>query len=261
MLAAMEKVADWELAQTNPPKAELDWTQGALYAGIMALSQVADDPKYHAAMIALGQRHAWNPGPRVYHADDHCASQTYLDLYFQDREPEMLAPTKARFDFILQNAKTNSLDIKAYGCDRWSWCDALFMAPPAWVRLTLATGEKKYLEFMDHEWWSTSDYLYDKSEHLYFRDSTYFNQRETNGQKIFWSRGNGWVMAGLVRILQVMPPDYPQRKRYEQQFKEMAARIAAIQPTEGLWHPSLLDPDACPMKEASGSGFYTYALA
>ena len=114
---------------------------------------------------------------------------------------------------------------------------------------------------MDREWKATSDKLYDPAERLYFRDSTYFEKREANGKKVFWSRGNGWVLAGLARVLEVMPLDYPQRKFYEQQFKEMAARIAGLQPADGLWRPSLLDPESYPLPETSGSGFFTFGIA
>lgn len=261
ILGTMEKVADWQLAQ--PPRTnETDqWTYGALYTGIMALNDIAHTPKYHDAMVAMGKAHHWRPAKRIYHADDHCVCQTYLELYLKDHNPAMLEPTKTRFDYILDHPKTNSLLFVKGSQDRWSWCDALFMGPPAWARLYKATGDKRYLDHLNREWWATTDYLYDTNEHLFFRDSTYFNKREANGNKIFWGRGNGWVLAGLARVLEYMPPDYPDRTRYEKLFKEMSAKIASLQQPDGLWLASLLDPESYPLKETSGSGFYTFGLA
>lgn len=135
------------------------------------------------------------------------------------------------------------------------------MAPPAWIRLWAATGDQRYLDFAVTNGWRTSAYLYDPTEHLYYRDSTYFTQREANGAKVFWSRGNGWVMGGLVRVLQYLPQDHPSRGRFETQFKEMAAKVLTCQQPDGLWRASLLDPASFPLQETSGSGFYTYALA
>ena len=89
----------------------------------------------------------------------------------------------------------------------------------------------------------------------------YFDQRETNGAKVFWSRGNGWVLAGLARGLQYLPPDYPARPRFAALFKEMANRVAPLQRPDGYWLVSLLNPGAFPMPETSGAGFFTYALA
>jgi unsaturated rhamnogalacturonyl hydrolase len=262
ILAVMKKVADWQLAQPPVRPTTNDWTYGALYTGIMAFSQITDDVKYDEAMVGMGKAHDWKPAKRIYHADDHCVGQTYLELYLKHRDPVMLGPIKERLDYILAHQSTNALQFKVKGAqDRWAWCDALFMGPPTWVRLYTATGEKKYLDFVDREWKATSDFLYDNDEHLDYRDSTYFEKREANGKKVFWSRGNGWVLAGLARVLPLLPPDYPKRKFYEQQFKEMAAKVTSLQQPDGLWHSSLLDPDSYPLKETSGSGFFTYGLA
>ncbi len=261
ILGEMKTVANWQLRQP-PVHATDDWTYGALYAGMMALDQVSDSPAYRNAMIEMGKTHQWKPAKRPYHADDHCVSQTYIELYWQTRDPAMIAPTIERFNFILDNQSTNVLTFRTPNAQkRWSWCDALFMSPPAWLRLYLSTGDKRYIDFMDREWKATSDYLYDKEEHLYFRDSTYFERREANGKKVFWSRGNGWVLAGLARVLQVMPPDHSTRSFYVQQYKEMAAKILTLQQPDGLWRSSLLDPGSYPLQETSGSGFYTFALA
>jgi unsaturated rhamnogalacturonyl hydrolase len=119
----------------------------------------------------------------------------------------------------------------------------------------------KYITQASKLWWKTADYLYDKDEKLYYRDSRFFDQREKNGKKVFWSRGHGWVMGGLVRMLSNMPEDFPDRERFEKLFKEMAYRIAPLQTDDGTWHASLLDPDNYQAKESSGTGFYIYALA
>src|SRR5207249_10204649 len=103
-------------------------------------------------------------------------------------------------------------------------------------------------------------YLYDKQERLFYRDSRFFSQRERNGKKVFWSRGNGWVLAGLARVLQYLPPDYAGRGRFVALFQEMARRIADLQGPDGSWRASLLDPDSRPNPETSGTGFFTYAL-
>jgi rhamnogalacturonyl hydrolase YesR len=147
------------------------------------------------------------------------------------------------------------------GRDDWWWCDALFMAPPGAARLSAATGDPKYLDWMDRQWWDCTDLLYDKTEHLYSRDKSFFGMRESNGQKVFWSRGNGWVLAGIARVLAFMPNDYPSRRRYIELFTEMADRIASLQGPDGLWRTSLLDPDSYPRGESSGTALFCFAMA
>ena len=265
VLDVMQRVADWQLA--NPSKHKpTDWTCGVGDAGFMALAGISGDAEYRDAMRAMGETNGWQLGPHLYDADDHCVGQTYVELFRLYREPKMIAPMRVTFDTILaQPSAANGLNFSKKenpkARELWSWCDSLFMAPPAWVRLYAATGEEKYLNFAVKEWWRTTDYLYDKDEHLFFRDSTYFTKKEANGQKVFWGRGNGWVMGGLVRMLQYLPTNHPDRPRFEQLFKDMSAKILTCQQPDGLWRASLLDPASYPLKETSSSGFYTYALA
>ena len=264
VLEVMHRVADWQLAHPSAHK-PTDWTQGAGDAGFMALAGISGDAKYRDAMLAMGATNDWQTGPRRYHADDQCVGQTYCELYLLYREPKMIAPLQAKYDDILAHPSTvTNLQFnqpKGIAGENWAWCDALFMGPPTWVRLYAATGDEKYLNFAVTNWRRTTDFLYDKDEHLYFRDSSYFKKKEANGRKVFWSRGNGWVMAGLVRVLQYLPMNHPDRPRFEQLFKDMSAKILTCQQADGLWRASLLDPDSYPLKETSGSGFYTYALA
>jgi rhamnogalacturonyl hydrolase YesR len=264
ILTAMQRVADWQLAHPSRERPD-GWVQAAGYAGMMALAGISGDSKYRDAMLAMGETNGWQLGARMYHADDQCVGQTYAEFYFLYRDPKMIAPMRERFDAILARpSSAPSLDFALpdkKALEQWSWCDSLFMAPPAWLRLYAATDDRRYLDFAVTNWWRTTDYLYDKDEHLFFRDSSYFKKTEANGQKVFWGRGNGWVMGGSVRMLQYLPANHPDRPRFEQLFKDMAEKILTCQQPDGLWRASLLDPESYPLKETSGSGFFTYAFA
>jgi rhamnogalacturonyl hydrolase YesR len=150
----------------------------------------------------------------------------------------------------------------------WWWCDALFMAPAAYIKLGVSLKDNKYLELNDKLFKECYDLLYDKEFDLYARDIKYkWNEpeikviKEANGQKIFWSRGNGWVMGGLVRVLKELPKEWPTYNFYLENYKAMAEKIVTLQQHDGLWRASLLDPASYPGGEASGSGFYAYAIA
>ena len=250
---AIEKVANWQLDRARASFNQ-DWTFAALYAGFMAVPEAADGKKYQNAMLEMGRKFQWQLGPRIQHADDHAISQTYLDLSFQLRDPAMIAPTRERMDAVIQLPDDPEKPL-------WWWCDALFMGPPVLAKLARATGDRKYLSFMDREWWITSNLLYSPKDHLYFRDKSFFAAHEKNGNPVFWARGNGWVFAGLARVLAEMPVDYPSRPRYVAQFQEMADKIASLQEPDGLWRPGLLDEAVYPLPEISGSSFFTYGFA
>jgi len=254
---AIGKVADWQL-QRAEADFDQDWTYAALYAGFMAVPDAAGGKKYREAMLRMSKKFNWQPGPRPAHADDQAIGQTYLELYQRFHDPAMLAPIRARMDAVMQLPDSQFPDPNK---PLWWWCDALFMAPPVLAKLSTITGDRKYLDFMDRDWWITSNLLFDPKAHLYYRDATFLGKHEANGNGLFWSRGNGWVMAGLARVLAEMPLDYPTRAKYVTQFKQMAVEVASVQGSDGLWRPGLLDASAYPLPEVSGSAFYVYALA
>lgn len=262
ILRAMTAVADWQLANPSEHK-PYEWHQGPFWAGLYELAlRSSDRQKYLAAIRRHGESIQWQPGPRPFHADDHVITQSFFLLYKTEHDRRMIEPALARFGEMLRAPFAESLEFSGEKTDReWVWCDALFMSPPALALATSVTGDRRYVELMDRLWWKTTDYLYDKQEHLYYRDSRFFDQREPNGKKVFWSRGNGWVLAGLARVLQYLPPDYAGRQRFVSLFQEMAQRVAELQGQDGYWRASLLDPDSRPIPESSGTGFYTYALA
>jgi rhamnogalacturonyl hydrolase YesR len=263
VLAAMQRVADWQLA--NPITLRpTGWICSVGDVGMMALAGISGDPKYRDAMLAKGETNGWalpQYNGRKYHADDQCYGQVCAELYFLYRDNRMIAPMREHFDWILANPAPPQNRDPQLGDDQWNWCDALFMAPPTWTRLYTATGDTRYLNFAVTNWWRTTDYLYSTNDHLFFRDSTFFNKSETNGSKVFWSRGNGWDFAAIVRMLQYLPMNSSERPRFERLFKDMAEKILSLQQTDGMWRASLLDPDDFPMPEASGSAMFTYGLA
>jgi rhamnogalacturonyl hydrolase YesR len=255
------KVAGWQLK--NPKHDPRDWTNGAFYAGVFAAWETTGAKELYRAMINMGESCSWTPGKRWYHADDIAICQTYIDLYRKEKRHEMIQPTIDTLTlFMKQPYPVQGIEII-----KWWWCDALFMAPPTLVKMGITTGNKEYLDKSDEYFKECYDLLYNKEEHLFARDLGYVikndaNDRlETNGKRIFWSRGNGWVMGGLARMLKELPQNYPLRTFYENIFKEMTAKIITLQQSDGLWRASLLNPDAYPGGEVSGSGFFCYALA
>ncbi len=262
--AQMEKVASWQwhhITANGWNHAPTDWTNGAMYAGMMSLAQVTSNPFFIDRLVQVGKDNDWNTGPDRFFADEYCVGQLYSQLSSVYKDPVMTEKFRKLADSIVAAPHTESLEWKDGIHHReWAWCDALFMGPPALAYLSTATGDPRYLETADKLWWKTTDYLYNKKDSLYYRDGSYIGKKEKNGTNVYWSRGNGWVMGGLVRMLDNMPAGYAGKARFQDLYKQMAYRIAALQTADGTWHASLLDPDSYPAKETSGTGFYVYAL-
>jgi rhamnogalacturonyl hydrolase YesR len=261
---ALKSVADWQIQE--PLRWNLtDWTNGTLFTGMAEWAKIADDDKYYNWLLEKGNKSRWGLGDRMYMADDHCVGQMYIEMFRKYGDKKMINYIKSQFDWITGNPSKISLKFKSdsvTSCtDRWSWCDAIFMGPTVWTKLAAVTGNNKYLNFMESEFKATTEHLYDNEEHLYYRDDRFIGQKEANGKKVFWGRGNGWVLAGLSIILKELPKNYPDRKYFEQIYMEMAEKISSLQDSKGYWHASLLDPDSYPVPETSASSFYVFGLA
>jgi Predicted unsaturated glucuronyl hydrolase involved in regulation of bacterial surface properties, and related proteins len=250
--AAIRKVGDWENARIAKTP-DQDWTFATLYLGLLSASHTLNRPLYHHTALTAAKSFKWRLGKRQTHADDQAIGQVYLELYHDNPEPGRISALKNQFDRVKHLPDDPKTPI-------WWWCDALFMAPPVWVEMTQTTHDPTYLDYMDHEWHLTDNLLWDPNEKLFSRDESYLTRFEQNGRKMFWSRGNGWVMGGLVEVLTAMPAEDPRRQFYIERLQEMAASVAAAQGHDGLWRAGLLDPNDYPNPEVSGSAFFVYAM-
>lgn len=276
VIVTADKVAEWQINHFsyrdsgNLHDYGIDaWTNGVLYLGMTRWASVSPNGEryYDWLYNEIGEKNSWRiPGnfvdyPRygIYHADELCVAQFYIELYKKYNRAEMIQPTIRRLDQIINNPPDSSMSYR--NKQVWTWCDALFMAPPAYLGIAQLENDPSYTDFMHDHFMLTYQHLFDKEDNLFYRDDSYFEKREANGEKIFWGRGNGWVVAGLVNILELLPRDDPRRPFYLGLFCDMAERLVQLQNPNGYWHASLLDPASYPAPETSVTALITYALA
>ena len=257
-------VSEWQITHHNEVKHNpLDWTNGALYRGMTEWGKVSGNQSCYDFVRTIGEKHKWNMWDRVYHADDICVGQAFIEMYRRFDDKRMLQPVMERAYYVASHPSKATLQkTDAIGTtERWSWSDALFMAPPVYAALYTITGDKIYLNYMDSEYKECVDSLYDKEDHLFYRDNKRIPLREKNGSKQFWGRGNGWVFAGLPLIIDNLPLNCPSRNYYIRLFTEMAEAVRKTQCKDGDWRTSLLDPDSYKMPENSCSAFMCFGIA
>ena len=217
----------------------------------MAMHKIHPDTRLLDYAIAWGNAHKWGlrDGVRTRNADNQCCGQTYLELYKMDPQPERIRDIKASVDLMLSSDKI----------DDWNWIDALQMAMPVFAHLGVITGENRYYERM-YQMYNHSKTveggkgLFNPKDNLWWRDKDFVPPyAEPNGEDCYWSRGNGWVLAALVRVLEIMPANAPHRKEYLDMFKKMVKALLPIQREDGFWNASLHDPGNFGGKEATGT--------
>ncbi len=239
-----------------------NWVSATYYVGAARLARVTQDKDTLKFLTDAAEHYNYalrgaKTPKNMLNADEMAIGDLYEELYARRRQEGVIMPLRQRLDWALPHLSRQPIPEHLV----WWWSDALFMAPPVLARMSAQTGDAKYLKAMDTQWWRTFARLYDPDESLYYRDERFIERRDEQGRKLFWSRGNGWVMGGMARVLEAMPADYIQRPRYVTIFQSMAKRIAGLQRADGLWSSSLLQPDKFPEAETSGSAFFVYALA
>ncbi|HET8829094.1 MAG TPA: glycoside hydrolase family 88 protein [Pelobium sp.] len=259
---AMLKALAWQEANPIVEKSPKDWTNGAYYTGVAKAHQSTQSPEFLTALKAMAVSNDWQPFRYAGSADDVAISYPYIYLKSIGDETANLKPTE---EFLKKHLV---FDLKPKGKPiLWWWCDALFMAPPVLTKLAKINKDPAMLDAMYLKYKETYDLLYDKEEHLFARDERFLwtgastDLKEENGKKIFWSRGNGWVLGGLALILEDMPKNYVHRPFFETLFKEMSVKVKELQQPDGLWTTSLLSPESFDHTETSGSGFFVFGLA
>ncbi|GAB3426205.1 glycoside hydrolase family 88 protein [Niabella aquatica] len=244
---------------TNRERPSNIWTRGVYYEGLMALYSIDPQKRYYDYAVDWGEKHKWGlrNGITTKNADDQCCGQTYIDLYLIDKKEERIKDIKACMDNVIASDKD----------DDWSWIDAIQMAMPVFTKLGNLYNDTKYFDKMYAMYAYTKNKhgnkgLYNPEDHLWWRDADFDPPyKEPNGEDCYWSRGNGWVIAALVRVLDELPASDPHYAEYLQDFKDMCAALVKIQQPDGLWTVSLHDPNHYGGKEITGTALFTYGFA
>lgn len=266
----VKKVANYQVEKYGENIPTRDWLVGTFYSAFVAAYDATGDEWYLNEALDWSNDSDWDVN-KILNADDLCPAQTYLDIYFIQKDKSMYEAINNRLSEcfskteILPGEKDDHTKVAQplIGRNIWSWCDALYMAPPVYARMGAATGDERYFETLHKFYWDAVDFLYSEEEQLFFRNSKAETEklRTPNNKSVFWGRGNGWVIGGLVRILEYLPESDPMREKYMKLFQDLSYSIASYQMEDGLWRSSLNDPEWYPLKETSGSGFFVYAFA
>ena len=244
---------------TNRERPSNIWTRAVYYEGLMALYAIDKKKQYLNYAIDWGTKHKWGlrDGIQTRNADNQCCGQTYIDLYLIDKKEERIKDIKASIDLMKGTEKT----------DDWNWIDALQMAMPVFVRLGVIYNDTSYFSRM-YEMYAFTKYkhggngLYNQVEKLWWRDKDFVPPyKEPNGGNCYWSRGNGWVVAALVRTLQMLPKSDPHYNEYLQDYKDMLKALLPLQREDGFWNVSLADPTNYGGKELTGTALFVYGMA
>ncbi|MCC8018855.1 MAG: glycoside hydrolase family 88 protein [Rikenellaceae bacterium] len=237
------------------------WTRAVYYEGLLELYNLDPEERYMDYMVRWGESHNWglrggDDPVRVRNADNQCAGQAYIELAYRLGRPEYMHDIKAAIDGMMATDKV----------DDWTWIDAVQMAMPIFAMLGVVEDDSGYFDRAHEMYLHTKNVegggLYNADDGLWWRDKDFVPPyTEPNGEDCYWSRGNGWVIMAMARMLYILPDDVEYRAEYRQMLRDMSEALVKVQREDGLWNVSLHDPDHFGGKELSGTAMFVYGMA
>lgn len=244
------------------------WDEAAYHTGNMEAYFVTKNDNYRKYSEQWAEKNQWKGAKstdksewkftygekdaHVLFGDWQICFQTYIDLYNLDKDEKKVVRAKEVMEYQMSTPNHKY----------WWWADGLYMVMPVMTKLYKLTGEERYLDKLTEYFVYADSLMYDPEESLYYRDGKYVYPQHTsaNGKKDFWARGDGWVLAGLAKVLKDIPIENKHRNLFLQRFKALSKAVAKSQQPKGYWTRSILDPDHAPGPETSGTAFFTYGL-
>lgn len=265
IIQIIEKVnSNWQ--KNNPKHENSFWHRAAYHTGNMAVYDITHNEDVLAFSRAWAEHNKWmgaqsqdrenwkysygETDDYVLFGDFQTCFQVYIDFYNLDKDEMKIARAKEVMEYQMSTPNVDYL---------W-WADGLYMVMPVMTKMYKATGEEVYLEKLYEYFAYARDLMYDTESKLFYRDAKYIypKHKTDNELKDFWARGNGWVFAGLAKVLNDLPQESPHRDEYVQIYKDMAQALAMSQQEEGYWTRSILDAQHAPGRETSGTAFFAY---
>ncbi len=258
--------AYWQ--KNNPAEDRAFWDVAAYHTGNMEAYFVTRNDTYKKYSETWAEHNQWM-GARsnnkaewkhtygekdeyVLFGDWQICFQTYIDLYNLDKDPRKIARAREVMEYEMSTPEN----------DYWWWADGLYMVMPVMTKMYRVTGNRQYLDKLYQYWSYSNSIMYDSISGLYYRDAKYVypKHKSVTGKKDFWARGDGWVFAGLAKVLNDLPQDDPHRQQFLNKYLRMAEALKAAQQSDGFWTRSILDPVHAPGPETSGTAFFTYGF-
>ena len=255
--------------ETHPQHERSFWDNAAYHTGNMEAFFLTGDSAYYNYSLAWAEHNEWKGAKSdnkeewkysygesdeyVLFGDYQICFQTYCDLY-------TLAPDSQK---IARAREVMEYEMSTEANDYWWWADALYMVMPVMTKMYKLTNDRRYLDKLYENLLYCDSIMLDNETGLYFRDGKYVypKHKTSNGKKDFWARGDGWVLAGLAKVLQDMPKNYRHREFFVRKYQRLAEAVARIQQPEGYWTRSMMDPEHAPGPETSGTAFFAYGMA
>lgn len=166
---------------------------------------------------------------------DSCAAGEALIVAAQEtKDKDLLEGAEKLLNWVLYQAPRNQEGVLFHLLDRSEfWVDSMYMLPP-YLAAAGHYGEaliniQGYFKALYDEKTHTMHHMWDDKDKKYIREA-------------HWGVGNGWALAGLARVIDLLPESYEQEKKeLISMVKELLDGVLSYKRQDGLFHDVIDD--------------------
>lgn len=246
------------------------WQKAVAINGLLAVGDYDDAAarlvdRSVATQTSAGQFSYGSLDPKEWANDIKYQSQTdptalgYPVLEFYDRtgEEAYLEAARRQYEYLADEAqRTADGGIGHHRGKVELWVDAIYMLCPFLARYGAVADEPAAFDDAARQVLVQTKRLRDPHTGLYRHE--WREQPNVFPEDTFWSRGNGWVAAGIIDAIQYLPDDHDDRDELVEIFTDLCAAVRPLQDASGFWHNTLDDDESA--LETSGTLMFAYAF-
>lgn len=235
------ELADASIRRYKPENLAWMWGEALFTWALSLLDDELGEKRYFDFYKKYVDSHI-EKGYRVDQSDTSAPGLTAYALYLKtgeekykhvvDRVVNYMKTTEKVLEYMPNHLGTSP---ESWFYPKSVWVDSVMMYGvfTSWYGKT--SGDAELYDFAMKQPALFAKYLQDPNDKLFYH-SYWVKQKTTYPKsKYYWGRGNGWVIAGLPKVIANLPDQSPEKENAIKIFSETSEALLAYQRTDGFF--------------------------
>ena len=223
-----------DVMQRKPPQRWM-WGDALLGYALHLWDEQMQTEEFTPLLMAYCDHYVQHP-PNVDYADRAAPALITYAMQKKTGNPRYAALTEQVLQYIRTSPRIlgdavnhlgKSLEGRFY--PQSIWVDSLMMFGLFPALYAKDSGDQALLDFAARQPRIYAGYMQDKDSHLWYHSYWVKAGRHHPKGPVFWGRGNGWVMAALPRMLDLIGTGHPEYEAIQRIFRQTAQAVLACE--------------------------------
>lgn len=239
--ARVVELADDSVKRYDPAKLKWMWGEALYTYALNLLDEALGEDRYLAYICDYLDAHI-NKGYRVDQSDTMAPGLTAYAAYLRTGDKRYKAVVDRVVDYLMNSERVldhmpnhlgSSLEGKFYPKSVWVDSVMMYGVFSGWYGST--AGDATIYDFASRQPALFAKYLQDPQDKLFYHCYWTRRQHTYPKRKIFWGRGNGWVIAGLPLAIDHFARDSEERQDAVRILRETSEALLPYQREDGFY--------------------------